>query len=150
MVCKKCGGYNFIENYNIPIHNVGTYCAECGSWIKWGPIVAKKKVDDGKYVVTIINAEEKSKNSGEKFIMINFEISPEYSKIQDFIWKDKTTKKYNKSKLDSICKCFELPVNYFINVETFLNFLIGKKVKLSIAYDPSNKLRVKNWAKLDL
>ena len=142
LVCRKCGGIEFIQIDTENIHKHKVNCAYCDSFVRWGTIEGKKKVEDGEYIATILSAEEKKKTTGENFILMILEIE-EKGKLTHFIWKSKDTNKYNQSAICSMINGFECNLSDFNSVNGLLSFLAGKKTKIKV-----NKERIISWSKI--
>jgi hypothetical protein len=98
---------------------------------KVATIEGKKSIEDGEYAATILSAEEKTKKSGENFVLTIIEVG-EKGKLTHFIWKSKDTNKYNKTAICSMIEGFDCKSSDFNTVHDLLSFVVGKQTKIKV------------------
>jgi hypothetical protein len=131
--CKKCGSLDLIEKKNPnKAHKIGVYCADCESWVKWGTIEAKTLIPEGFHKAHIVNASEKERRDGGKYITIF--VSVQHRKIMHFLYQNNFTQKYNRQQLSEILSSVNLDIITFFDIATIIYAIQGKIVNVKIKH----------------
>lgn len=140
-VCKACGGLEPVEKEHDSLHKKGVYCSYCNAFIKWGDIVSKDKVPDGKHLANVRLAEELDKTDGTKQIFLSLAVEG-YKDVKHFIQKVGT--KYNPIKISDLLEGFNKPAIPFKTIQDLFTFIQGKNTIIH-----TKKGWIQDWEVMD-